>query len=239
MRTPVQSDKDFPKAPQGWAVARCFAVIDLGTQKNRFDGSEKHLMCLGFELGTKMRDDGKPHIVYKRYTLSHHKKSMLRKDLEGWYGMSFDTEQLNNAGGFDLGKLMNRPAFLNIVHEAGKEGDTFVNITAIAKLPDGMDSPMLVTPKIMFDLDKFDSNVFESLGKGFKKTIMQSGEYLVMTGQIPDPRSRGASKSGAPNDDVPYGNSSDDTPYGNPGASQPSGATKRGTIDELNDDIPF
>ena len=238
-RTPTQDDKEFPKAPQGWSVARCFAVIDLGTQKNRFDGSESHKVVLGFELGTRMRDDNKPHVIYKRYTLSHHKKSMLRKDLEGWYNRSFSTEELNAAGGFDLSRLINRPAFLNVTHEAGKEGNVFVNISAVGPLPEGMDCPFLVSHKIMFQLDQFDSAVFESLSKGLKKTIMESGEYLVMTGKIPPPK--GSSKSAGPppdDDDLPYGNSTSTAAVAQ--QSRPNTATKQtGTFDDIDDDIPF
>src|SRR5688572_8519061 len=116
LRTPTTNDREFETVAAGWAVGRCFSVIDLGTHVDPHWDKEIHSVRIGFELPTKLRDDGKPHLIFKKYTLSHHPKSTLRKDLESWYGKTFDTKALNDAGGFDLRVILKRPAFLNITH---------------------------------------------------------------------------------------------------------------------------
>jgi len=233
LRTPTSNDRSFDPAPAGWAVARCFSVIDLGTHLDAKWDKETHLVRIGFELPACLRDDNKPHLVYKRFTLSHHPKSRLRADLESWYGKKFDTNQLNANGGFEMKRLIDRPAFLNIVHSQG-EDTTFANIATIGPMPANMDCPPLTTPKVYFDLSEFNASVFESLPDKTKQQIMQSGEYLVMTGKIQDPRTRGAQKSAPPDDDdVPYGNSA---PAGN---SRPPGGKSVASFDKLDDDIPF
>ena len=203
LRTPQTNESKFDPAPAGWNIARLFAVIDLGTHFDQKWDKETHLVRLGFELPKVLRDDGKPFAIYKRYTLSHHEKSRMRQDLEAWYGKKFDTALLNKAGGFDLGKLLGRTAFVNITHDEGDSG-TFSNISAIGPLPQGMDCPPAINPLVIFSLQEFDQKVFDTLTDKTQEQIKQSGEYRVMTGQIKAPPGRGAPARSV-EDDVPYG----------------------------------
>lgn len=240
LRTPTTNDRQFAPAPAGWAVARCFQVIDLGTHVDPHWDKEIHSVRIGFECTALKRDDGKNHMIFKKYTLSHHPKSGLRKDLESWYGKSFDTKKLNELGGFDLKVILNRAAFLNITHSQG-EDTVFANISTIGPMPQGMDCPLLTVPTVYFELEEFNQSVFDSLNDRTKDLIKKSGEYRVMTGEISDPRSRGGTKTNVPSDDdVPYGIPSTATPNS---ASQNSGhkpaAKTGGTFNEMDDDIPF
>lgn len=189
LRTPQTNEQKFDPAPAGWSIARLFAVIDLGTHFDQKWDKETHLVRLGFELPKTLRADGKPFAIYQRYTLSHHEKSRLRIDLESWYGKKFETKALNDAGGFDLAKLIGRVAFLNITHTEGDNG-TFANISAIGPLPDGMTCPDAINPPVVFSLQDFDKAIFDKLTDKTKEQIMQSGEYKVMTGQIKAPAGR-------------------------------------------------
>lgn len=186
LRTPQTNASKFEPAPAGWHVARCFAVIDLGTHFDAKWDKETHLVRIGFELPSALREDGKPFAIYKRYTLSHHEKSRLRGDLEAWYGMKFNTAKLNEAGGFDLSKIIGRPAFLNIMHEQ-VEDTTYANIVGIGPLPKNMTCPDPINETILFSLSEFDKAIFDKLSDKTKQQIMESGEYKVMTGQIKAP----------------------------------------------------
>lgn len=205
LRTPQSNEGSFDPAPAGWQVARCFAVIDLGTHFDPKWDKETHLVRIGFELPKTKRNDGKPFAIYKRYTLSHHEKSRLRIDLEAWYGKKFNTGALNKAGGFDLVKLIDRTAFLNITHDEQDNGTVFANISAIGPLPEGTECPPMVNDEVIFSLSDFDQEVFDSLTDKTKQLIMDSGEYKVMTGEIQDPKTIGKKETFADlEDDIPF-----------------------------------
>lgn len=206
LRTPQTNSQSFAPAPSGWQIARCYAVIDLGTHFDAKWDKETHLVRLGFELPKALREDGKPFSIWQRYTLSHHEKSRMRKDLEAWYGKKFDTGALNKAGGFDLAKLVGRTAFVNITHSEN-EGNTYANIAAIGPLPADMECPEPLNTPVVFSLQAFDQAVFDSLTDKTREQIMESGEYKVMTGQIKAPAGRSDSRTGGldtMDDDIPF-----------------------------------
>jgi hypothetical protein len=204
LRTPQSNENTFEPAPAGWQIARCFAIIDLGTHFDAKWDKETHLVRIGFELPKTKRNDGKPFAIYKRYTLSHHEKSRLRIDLEAWYGKKFQTGALNKAGGFDLAKLIGRTAFVNITHDEADNGTVFSNIAAIGPLPEEMTCPEPVNPPVVFSLQEFDQAVFDALTEKTKEQIKESGEYKVMTGEIPDPKTRARSPSFDDLEEVPF-----------------------------------
>lgn len=204
LRTPQSNSQSFDPAPAGWAVARCYAVIDLGTHFDAKWDKETHLVRIGFELPKALRDDGKPFSVQKRYTLSHHEKSRLRIDLEAWYGKKFSTAALNESGGFDLAKLIGRTAFVNITHDE-KDGNTYSNIAAIGPLPKDMECPPQINESVIFSLQAFDKATFDKLSDKTREQISQSGEYKVMTGQIKAPPGReGGAHFDDMDDDIPF-----------------------------------
>ena len=58
--------------------------------------------------------DGKPFLISRRYSLSLHEKSSLRRDLESWRGRAFTQEELR---GFDLEVLIGVGCLVSVVHE--------------------------------------------------------------------------------------------------------------------------
>jgi hypothetical protein len=207
LRTPPSAESIFTPAPAGWHVARCFDVIDLGTHFDQKWDKETHFVRIGFELPKTKRDDGKPFAIYKRYTLSHHEKARLRQDLEAWYGKKFSTGALNKAGGFDLGKLIDRTAFVNVTHDEAENGTVFANIAALGPLPADMDCPPMMNPPRVFSLQEFDQAVFDSLTDKTKEQIKESGEWKVMTGEIKAPPSYSGPVAGGFNtmdSDIPF-----------------------------------
>jgi hypothetical protein len=83
---------------------------------------------------TETRDDGKRHLVFKRYTLSLNEKASLRHDLESWRGKPFTFEEL---AGFDVEKLIGANCLVNVQHKVGTER-TFANVVSVMPLIKGM-----------------------------------------------------------------------------------------------------
>jgi hypothetical protein len=181
-RTPNTTQQELP--PAGMAVGRCMKLIDLGTQHSEFYKKSSRKVILSFELPQLLHKggnfDAQPFILSKRYTLSHNEKSTLRQDLESWYGRTFNTVDLNKAGGFDLERLLGRYALLNIVHT---EDGQFANIKSINPLAQGMAEPRGYYPITKFYLDEFNQAAFESLSDNLREQIQRSAEYQELQSQ--------------------------------------------------------
>ncbi len=134
------SGGNFVPAPAGTWAAVCCDVVDLGMLEVNFGGkkSTKHKIQVIWQI-SELRNDNKPHQARKRYTLSLHEKAALRKDLESWRGRKFTAQELE---GFDVESVLSVPCMLNIIHEE-KEGQTYSNVTAVMRLPKGLDAPSI------------------------------------------------------------------------------------------------
>ncbi len=131
------SGSQFIPAPAGTWAAVCVDVEDLGMLEVTFGGKNKtqHKIRIVWQI-SEVKSDNKPYTASKRYTLSLHEKSTLRKDLESWRGRKFTPVE---SEGFDVETVLSVPCMLNIIHEE-KQGETYANVTAVMKLPKGMES---------------------------------------------------------------------------------------------------
>jgi len=197
------SGGDFAPAPPGTHMARCYEMIDLGTQVHpEFGASPK--VYLRWELADEHMDNGEPYSIGKMYTVSLHSKANLRRDLEAWRGRPFTQEEL---AGFDLTKVLGAPCLLNVGQKAKADGGTTSVITAIMALPRGTKAPQQHNRSRSFSLDDPDWAVYEALPEWLHTRILQaqeivSGEVQVPGGvDVPDnPRDRGPDHG----DDIPF-----------------------------------
>lgn len=135
---------EYKPAPAGSHVAVCCDVVDLGVLEVTFGGKTKkqHKVNIFWQLSEELRDDDKPFIVRKRYTLSLHEKAALRKDLEAWRGRAFSNEELDK---FDLENLLSVGCYVSVVHQTKADGSgTWANVASIMKLPKGVPTPKIV-----------------------------------------------------------------------------------------------
>lgn len=126
---------NFQPAPVGVHQAVCVDVIDLGVLETTWQGQTKkqHKVNLAWQINED-RDDGKPFLVFKRYTLSLHEKAGLRKDLESWRGRKFTRDE---EMGFDVETIIGANCLLNVTHN--NVGDkTYANVVSIMPLAKGM-----------------------------------------------------------------------------------------------------
>ena len=128
----------YAPAPSGTFAAVCVDVVDMGLVKVSWGGKEKsqHKITIVWQIDEE-RDDGKPHAVRKRYTLSLHEKAQLRKDLEAWRGRPFTDEELQ---GFDVETVIGVGAMVSIIHNQ-KDGSTYANVASVSRMPKGMQPP--------------------------------------------------------------------------------------------------
>lgn len=190
--------QDFVKAPAGTHAARCYQVLDLGTQKGEYKGKPnyKHKVMIVFELVDELMDDGRPFSVSGKYTLSLSEKGNLRPLLESWRGVPFSEAE---AQGFDIENLLGKPCILTAVHNV--VGDkTYVNIASISKPMKGMEIKPAVNPLVSFSLDT-DLDKLPSLPEWVQKIIGQSVE--MNKGHEAQEESENPAGKGL-DDDVPF-----------------------------------
>ena len=173
--TAKDSGGDFELVPEGMHVARCYRVIDMGTQYNEHFQKSAHKVIISWEFPEELMSDGRPFATTKRYTVSLHKKATLRQHLESWRGRKFTDEERN---GFEISKLLYKTCYVNIVHEANGE-NTYANVAAITPLPKGVTCPSAVNEQIILDLDvgSFDQSVFDNLSDKLKEQIKGTPEW--------------------------------------------------------------
>lgn len=170
--TATDKGGDFELTPEDVYTARCYRIIDLGTQKGSeaFGGKEQHKVMISWELldGQKMKD-GRPFSVHQRYTVSLNEKAKLRQDLEAWRGKKFTNDELK---GFDLSNVLGSYCTIQVVHdETGK----YANINSIMAFRG--DKPEPVNPDLAFDIDEPDMQIFDGLSDSLKGIIMQAPEW--------------------------------------------------------------
>jgi len=168
------TDSTFELAPSGAFAARCYRIIDLGTQTFQVKGEtkESHQILMAWELSKKMAD-GQPFVISEKYTSSLHEKAKLRSVLESWRGRKFSEVERN---GFDIEQVLGKVCFLNIVHS--KKGDkTYANVASVMPVPEGLPSPAAVNEQLFFNIEEWNDKVFAKIPKYYQGMIKRSPEY--------------------------------------------------------------
>lgn len=171
--------KEFELVPEGVYIARCFKILDLGTQPISYQGEEKdpkRKVAIFWELlDGDMMSDGKPFTMQKTYTLSLDQKATLRADLQAWRGVSFTEEELM---GFDLENVLGKYCRMQITH-THKNDKTYANISSIMSMKnsEAEAAPKGVNSNVFFDIVNPDMKAFESLPDYWKEKIESAPEW--------------------------------------------------------------
>lgn len=129
--------KTYTPAPEGTHQAVCVDVVDIGLKPNPFkDGAMQHKVDLVWQID-ELRDDGKRHLIFKRYTLSLNEKATLRHDLESWRGRPFTAAE---EAGFDVETVIGANCLINVQHKPSTRdaGKVFANVVSVMPLIKGM-----------------------------------------------------------------------------------------------------
>lgn len=160
--------------PAGTYMARCYSIVDLGTQYSAKFGTWAHKVLLQFELPTEVMDDGRPMAISSRYTISLNEKASLRHVLESWLGRSITPKEEKE--GFALGNMLGAPCLLSVIH-ADSNGKTYANIAGVMSVPKGTTVPDQVNPAISYDIENGRDAVYAKLPDWIKNIIEESKEF--------------------------------------------------------------
>lgn len=181
IKAPVSAGGDFEIAPEGVFLARCYKMVDVGTQTEtgQFGTKENRKIYLYWELlqdddgeDVRMEDGKSPFSIFNSYKLSMHPKANLRKHLDSWRGKKFTEEE---AADFDLTKLLGAFCKLQITHSASKDGQkTYANIEAIMTTKKKLDG---VNEISSFSIENPDMDVFNDLPEWLQAKIEDAPEW--------------------------------------------------------------
>ena len=173
----------FPSVSVGVHKARCIKVIDLGTQKNDYQGqiSWKRTVLILWETPEELDGEGKPMTISKFYNLSLHEKSKLSQDLVSWRGRPFTETEIKS---FDVSKLAGVACMLNVIEKNGKS--VISSVMPLAKNDKVVEQ---VLPTVIFSLQDFQNGkkeTFNKLSEGIRNMILRSRELQDMNQDLGD-----------------------------------------------------
>ena len=168
-----EKSSSFPSVSVGVHKARCIKVIDLGTQKNEFEGNItwKRQVLVIWETPDQTNETSEPLTISRFYTLSLHEKSNLGIDLTSWRGRPFSETEKK---GFDISKLIGHTCLLNVI-----QGNKNNKIGSVMPLPKGDKIAEQYHPSVMFSMDDFQKGkkeTFNQLSEGIRNIILRSKE---------------------------------------------------------------
>jgi hypothetical protein len=177
---------NFPLVPEGVYTARCFKIIDLGTQWIEWAGNKKEQkkVLITWELldDKEKMEDGKPWAATKQYTASLDERGHLRPDLEAWRGKKFTEDELKD---FDLKNVLGAYCTIQIIHS---EDGKYANVSSIMAFKG--EKPKPVNPAVAFDIDNPDMKIFETFSDRMKEKIQAAPEFRFATAEKkPEPSS--------------------------------------------------
>lgn len=174
----------FKPVPPGSHLARCYRIIDLGTQKTTFNGESKFIKKVMFQFEVHSEDDdgplktdkGEPMSISKNYTLSLSDKAVLRADLEAWRGREFTREELQ---GFELKNVLGAWCLITVTRATGNDGREYTNITGVSPVPKSMKQnlPTPFNQVGIFYIDDPDMEMFETLSERIRQKITETPEW--------------------------------------------------------------
>jgi len=209
------SGSNFVPVPAGMHLARCYRIIDLGTQKTTWQGTEKHLPKVMLQFEVHGNDEsGKPIVtaknepmtISKNFTNSLGEKATLRQDLKSWRGRDFTQAELN---GFELKNVLGAWAMITVATSLGQDGKEYTNITNINPVPSMVKQaglPEGFNKTGVFWIEEPDMEMFETFGDGLKKKIESSPEWQNSKNTMYQKEQMAGAKSGFEDmvDDVPF-----------------------------------
>jgi hypothetical protein len=182
----------FTPVPPGMHLARCYRIVDLGTQKSEYQGQIKYLQKVMIQFEVHGEDDkgkalvtnkGEPMSISKNYTLSLAEKATLRKDLQAWRGRDFTPEELR---GFELKNILGAWAMISVAKSIGNNGKEYTNIMSVNPVPAAIKKagmPEAHNKPAMFAIENPDMELFETFSNGLKDKIKASPEWQAREGE--------------------------------------------------------
>ncbi len=177
---------DFIPVPAGMHLARCYRIVDLGTQKSVWQDRVKHLhkIMIQWEIYSE-DDDGKPLLttkgepmsISKNYTNDLGDKATLRADLASWRSRDFTAEERK---GFVLKNILGQWCMLTVARTPGKNGKEYSNVVAVSPVPPSIKRAGLPEGHNelgLFSLAAPDMAMYATFSRSLQEKIAQSPEW--------------------------------------------------------------
>lgn len=223
MAIPVSNEGNFKREliEAGTYFARCYQMIDLGTQVGEYQGKETRMrkILLGFELPTEQRvfkdKDGNetqsPCVLSREFTLSLGDKSKLLPFLQAWRGKDFTADQIKK---FDVTVLLGVACMLGVSVGTSKKGNQYNEITGITPVMKGFQPIPAVLEATEFTMfhengtldEHFNTSIFDRLPSWIQDKIKASEEYKSLGWASTETKtvSNTSTKIEDPADDLPF-----------------------------------
>lgn len=170
-------DRAKPKTPPvepGVYMAVCVGVIDLGEQYSELYKNYTNKVKFVWALPTETIEvDGKKEErqLSREFSIATKKGCKLRTFLNGWNGTNYSDEDFLELDMFDQ---IGKPCQLNVVlSETGE----YANVESAIPLPKGVPTPETATAYIMWDMDRWDDELFKTLPAWTQDQIKKSTQY--------------------------------------------------------------
>ncbi len=209
MKDATKIQRKLPE--EGRQPARCFAIIDLGTQKGFFNGKPKDpapeiMICwelTKFMVTYKEGEAPQPITINQKYTYSSGERAKLPKILKSWGKIANPVTKITPKF---LSNYVGQYCMLDIEHNEGKDtgvkyaniGNKGLDVKPFEKTIDtGNGQKVTVTPpkpfheKLFFNLDEFSWDQFYKIPEFIQKTIRMSEEWPKIIAKNPEPVSDG------------------------------------------------
>ena len=186
------TESSFKPVTPGMHLARCYRVIDLGTQQSEYQGQAKHQhkTMIQWEVHSEDEDGNplkternEPMSISKTYTVSLGENAALRRDLTAWRGREFTKEELR---GFELKNILGAWCMLSVV-ASERNGKTYTNVAAVMPVPPNvkkMGLPEAHNEAQIFMISDPDMELFESFSNFLQEKIAASPEWQARQKQI-------------------------------------------------------
>jgi len=186
----ASASSTFTPVPPGTYMARCYRIVDLGTQKSTYLGKDKFLPKVMLQFEVHGEDDegaplvtrkGEPMTISKNFTLSLAEKATLRKDLVSWRGRDFTKDELD---GFELKNVLGAWAMISVTKSVGSDGNEYTNIASVSSVPKQFKQglPEAFNKTSIFSIAEADMELFETFSEGLRAKIMSSPEWQEREG---------------------------------------------------------
>jgi hypothetical protein len=207
------SESSFTPVPPGMHLARCYRIVDKGTQKSEYQGQIKYLQKVMIQFEVHGEDDqgkplltnkGEPLSISKNYTLILAERATLRKDLASWRGRDFTNEELR---GFELKNVLGVWGMISVSMAKGNNGKDYTNIMSINPVPAAIKKnglPEGFNTTAMFTIENPDMELFETFSNGLREIIKSSPEWQARDGLTSNHQVRQGTSIGDMDDDIPF-----------------------------------
>lgn len=170
----------YELAPEGTHLARAVGLVNLGTQKQEFQGKpgkDRKKIMITWELPEELRvfsdDNGEqPFLVSNIYSLVVSDKSTYKLHMESWTKGRIDTR-------FNPASMIGKPCLINITHKPSVNDPTKMKakVTSVSPLMKNQVCPDRISPIKILSFGNWDEDLFNEQSEWVKKQIEASPEY--------------------------------------------------------------